>query len=331
MDSSVMKKLNNGAARLNKRKKPSLNKAGSFAKGKGSVSKKTRVINPKTISRIVDSSISQEAQEQRPKESKKTAKAIVFLTGETPLVKQFADLCYGHGYDVCVSFNDILAPKQHVVSSGITNSTSIPANTSLAIELTNIDLSTKKKNLEKLAKALPETVPILSSSITVTATEQSSWISGKHRLVGIAALPTFIDKPFIEVAPTIYSPKETLNVVSRFFLTMEKGIEIVQDRIGMVLPRILCQVINEAAFAITDDIAAPEDIDKVLTLGMQFPLGPFQWAENIGLDQVYAVLAALQHDLQEERYRIAPILKQMALTGVWWNQAKAESTDGKKS
>ena len=88
----------------------------------------------------------------------------------------------------------------------------------------------------------------------------------------------------------------------------------------MVLPRILCQVINEAAFAITEDIAAPNDIDKALILGMQFPLGPIEWAEQIGLDQVYAVLTALYTDLHEERYRIAPILKQMALTGVWWKQ-----------
>jgi 3-hydroxybutyryl-CoA dehydrogenase len=112
----------------------------------------------------------------------------------------------------------------------------------------------------------------------------------------------------------------TLEVVSRFFLTIGKEIEIVQDRVGMVLPRILCQVINEAAFAITEDIASPDNIDKALVLGMHFPLGPIKWAEQIGLDQVYAVLSALHTDLQEERYRIAPILKQMALTRVWWKQ-----------
>ena len=93
----------------------------------------------------------------------------------------------------------------------------IPANTSLAIELTNIDPLAKKKNIERFDKALAETAPILSSSITVTATEQSSWISGKHRLVGIAALPTLIQKPLVEIAPTIYSPKETLEVVKTLF------------------------------------------------------------------------------------------------------------------
>lgn len=178
----------------------------------------------------------------------------------------------------------------------------------------------KRKNIEKLDRVLADTAPILSTSITITATEQASWISGKHRLVGIAALPTFIEKPLVEVAPTIYSPKETVEAVSRFFLAIGKNIEIVQDRIGMVLPRILCQVINEAAFAITEDIATPQDIDRALKLGAHFPLGPMEWAEQIGLKQVYAVLMALYADLQEERYRIAPLLKQMTITGEWWKQ-----------
>ncbi len=251
----------------------------------------------------------------------KSEKALVYITGEAAMVERYAEICIFHGYGVCVSLNEPYTKEQRTFSSGVTISNTIPKNTSIAIELTNIDLPAKKKNLERLAKALPDTAPILSSSVTITATEQSAWISGKHRLVGIAALPTFIDKPLVEVAPTIHTPKETLDVVSRFFRTLDKEIEIVQDRVGMVLPRILCQIINEAAFAITEDVAAPDDIDKALTIGMSFPIGPLKWAEQIGLDQVHAVLTAIHNDLQEERYRIAPILKQMALIGVWWKQS----------
>ncbi len=262
-------------------------------------------------------------EERRQSESVNSKAALIYITGESPMVEQYAEICRAHGYDVCASWNEPLTKKQDILSSGIKISSTVPENTSVAIELTNMDVLIKKKNLEKLAKALPKTAPILSSSITITATEQSAWIAGKHRLVGIAALPTFIEKSQVEVAPTIYTPMETLEVVSRFFLTIGKEIEIVQDRVGMVLPRILCQVINEAAFAITEDIAAPDDIDKALTLGMHFPLGPIEWAEQIGLDQVYAVLTALHTDLQEERYRISPLLKQMAMTGAWWKQSSA--------
>lgn len=240
--------------------------------------------------------------------------ARIFITGESPMVEQYAELCIAHGYDVNISWNEWFAQNPEFKSNGIKITNIIPANTSLVLELTNIDTLAKKKNIEQFDKALAASAPILSSSITVTATEQSTWISGRHRLVGIAALPTLIQKPLVEVAPTIYSPKETLEVTKRFFHSIGKEIEIVQDCIGMVMPRILCRIINEATFAITENIATPQDIDTALKLGVNFPFGTFEWAEQIGWKQVYAVLTALHTDLQEERYRITPLLKQMAIT-----------------
>jgi len=283
-------------------------------------SKRIKKEVPKVSILRAEEQADQKAEVLYTQENYKSEKALVYILGEVRMVEQYAEIFIAHGYDVCISRNDPYLIEEETFSSNVIISKDIPKNTSVAIELTNIDIPAKKKNIEKLAKALPETAPILTSSITVTATEQSGWITGKHRLVGIAALPSFIDKPLVEVAPTIYTPKETLDVVARFFRTINKEIEIVQDRAGMVMPRILCQVINEAAFAVTEDVAAPDDIDKALTLGMNFPLGPIKWAEQIGLDQVYAVLTAIHTDLQEERYRIAPILKQMASTGVWWKQ-----------
>jgi 3-hydroxybutyryl-CoA dehydrogenase len=252
------------------------------------------------------------------KVSTKQKVAIIYIAGESPMVEQYAEICAAHGYEVYISWNEKPAVIPEFKYSSIKTSNAIPANTSAAIELTNTDLNLKRKNLEKIEKALPETAPILSSSIIVTATEQCSWISGKHRLIGISALPTLIEKPLVEAAPTIYSPKETIDTVNKFFLSIGKEIEIVQDRIGMVLPRIICQIINEAAFALTEDIALPQDIDRVLKFGVNFPLGPIEWAEKIGLKQVFAVLNSLHTDLQEERYRVAPLLKQMAITGEWW-------------
>ena len=86
----------------------------------------------------------------------------------------------------------------------------------------------------------------------------------------------------------------------------------------MVLPRILCQLINESVFALQDDIATPRDIDTAMKLGANYPKGPLEWAELIGVRQVFAVLSAIQQDLNEDRYRVSPLLKQMAIAGEWW-------------
>ncbi len=254
------------------------------------------------------------------KESTKKSPPIVMIMGESPMVEQYAELCAGHGYDVYVCWNKPHENKFVFKSNKIKIVKVIPKNISVTVELTNTDLLQKRINIENISKAVSETTSILSSSITVTATEQASWIIGRHRLVGISALPAFVEKPLVEVAPTIYSPKETVEVVQRFFNSIGKEIEIVQDRIGMIMPRIICQLINDAIYAINEDVASPQDIDNIAKSGLNFPSGPIELIEKIGIQQIYSVLKALQNELPEERYRIAPLLKQISLTGEWWKR-----------
>ena len=246
-------------------------------------------------------------------------KALIYILGESPMVEEYAEVCSNHGYDVIVAWNSKPSSKPDL-KSGVKVSDSIPKHCSLGIELTNTDLAAKRKNLEKLDQNLPATSAILSSSVAVAATEQAGWIKSRHRLVGLSALPSLAQRPMVEVAPTVFSPKETLEVVTTFFASLNMQTEIVQDRVGMVLPRILCQLINEAAFALMEDVASPRDIDTAMKLGVNYPLGPIEWAEKIGMKQVFAVLDALHNDLREERYRPCPLLKQMAESGEWWKR-----------
>jgi 3-hydroxybutyryl-CoA dehydrogenase len=261
----------------------------------------------------------QNVRSEKPEELAQPSpeKPLVVMLGETPMVEPFAKFCAAHGYKVAVILNDPAADLDfHSPDIGIVRE--VPAHASIAVELTNLNLEQKKKNVERIGKAGSPETAILSSSLTVTATEQSLWIEQRHRLVGIAALPSFLEKPLMEVAPTIYSPKETLEAAAYFLQSLGIGMEIVQDRIGMVLPRILCRLINEAMFAVMEDHAAPQDIDTAVRLGLEFPVGPIAWAEQIGWPQVYAVLTAVYNDTHEERYRAAPLLRHMAVTGNWW-------------
>lgn len=80
-----------------------------------------------------------------------------------------------------------------------------------------------------------------------------------------------------------------------------------------VLPRIVCQVINECAFAFGEGVGSAQDIDAGMTLGMNYPRGPFAWANMIGMKHVTAVLDILWREYREERYRTAPALRRSAL------------------
>ncbi len=81
---------------------------------------------------------------------------------------------------------------------------------------------------------------------------------------------------------------------------------------GGVLPRIVCQLVNECAFALGEGVASSEDIDKGMVLGLSHPRGPLAWGEQIGFDYVLAQLEQLYGYYREERYRPAPALRRLA-------------------
>lgn len=232
-----------------------------------------------------------------------------YVIGESPLVEEYAELCASYGFTVSVQWNELPKTKPVFKNKTIKHASRIAPNTFIGFELTNINLPRKKKNLQKLDRVLRRDTIILSSSVTVTAAEQGSWMRFPGRLIGISAL---LSNKLIELAAAPRTEKSSLLKAQDFFMRMGKEISIVQDRIGMVLPRILCMIINEAYFALQEGIASPQDVDRAMKLGTNYPYGPVEWAERLGLQQVHSVLRALQNDLGEDRYRIAPLLKQMA-------------------
>jgi 3-hydroxybutyryl-CoA dehydrogenase len=125
-------------------------------------------------------------------------------------------------------------------------------------------------------------------------------------IIGMNALPTFIDRPLLECCAT----NEIDQVVAQEKLK-ELGLEtrFVKSRVGLVTPRIVCMIINEAYYTVQEGTACRTDIDLGMKLGTAYPKGPFEWSEEIGIDHVYETLEALYQDTKDERYKICPLLK----------------------
>jgi 3-hydroxybutyryl-CoA dehydrogenase len=88
-----------------------------------------------------------------------------------------------------------------------------------------------------------------------------------------------------------------------------------QPAAGGVLERIVCQVIDECAFALGEGVGSAQDIDTGMVLGLNYPRGPLAWADEMGLDHVLAVLDGLWEEYREERYRAAPVLRHLVREG----------------
>lgn len=133
--------------------------------------------------------------------------------------------------------------------------------------------------------------------------------------VGFHALPPLADASFVELTRGPDTARSAADAAERFFGTLGKHTIWVGDTPGLVLGRMVCQVINECAFALGEGIGAAEDIDAGMIHGLSYPRGPLAWADEIGLDHVVGVLDGLYEELHEERYRVAPALRHLSLSG----------------
>jgi 3-hydroxybutyryl-CoA dehydrogenase len=241
-----------------------------------------------------------------------TAKQTILIVGESPLVEEYASLCHNRGFAVSVRLNPEFA--RAAVPSGMKRVTRPSRSFKMALELTNIDLGMKRKNLAELDTSLGQSAVIISSSVTVTVAEQCSWVGRAGRLIGIGALPTLLQNDLIEFAESIAPEPAARKAAEDFSAALGKKSAFVADSVGMVLPRILSMLANEACFAMAEKVATGTDIDTAMKLGTNYPAGPVEWAGKIGIRQVHAVLQAVYNALREDRYRPSPLLSRAART-----------------
>ncbi|MBX5442383.1 MAG: 3-hydroxybutyryl-CoA dehydrogenase [Solirubrobacteraceae bacterium] len=133
--------------------------------------------------------------------------------------------------------------------------------------------------------------------------------------VGFHALPPLAPGGVVELTRSRDSAGRAAQAAEAFFHSLGLRTEWVADAPGLVLGRIVCQLVNEAAFAVGEGVASPEDVDTGMVLGLNHPRGPLRWGDEIGLDHVLAVLDALHDELREERYRAAPLLRRLVAEG----------------
>ena len=157
-------------------------------------------------------------------------------------------------------------------------------------------------------------LPIFEEIVHLSLTEMLSYEVGLRAGLrfGFCGLPTLLNRSLLEVSLCHEADRGKL---AEICAALGTDYRVVADRVGLVTPRVICQIINEACFTVQEGTATMQDVDFGMKLGTNYPHGPFAWANAIGVARVYAVLEAMWDDTHDERYKICPLLKRQALRG----------------
>ena len=153
----------------------------------------------------------------------------------------------------------------------------------------------------KPAEQVPGGAPLLA-----LCAASSLAARGEPGAVGFGLLPPLGSLVELTCGPGTQS--FAAEAAESFFARLGFHAEWVEDAPGLVLARIVCQLVNEAAFAVGEGVGSEDDVDAGMVLGLGHPRGPTAWGEAIGLEHVMAVLDGLWDERREERYRPAPLL-----------------------
>ena len=132
---------------------------------------------------------------------------------------------------------------------------------------------------------------------------------------GFYVVPPLDAVKLLEITTSPSTQPAAVSAITLLARTLGWQVEHVADTPGLVLGRIVAQLVNEAAFLLGEGNGAPDDIDEGMRLGVHHPYGPVEWSSIIGVRQIVTLLDALHAELGEERYRVAPLLRRCVAVG----------------
>jgi len=152
-----------------------------------------------------------------------------------------------------------------------------------------------------------------TSSISVTRIAATS--KAPARIIGMHFFNPVPMMQLVEVIRGLQTSDETCAKIVALTEAIGKKARVAKDSYGFVVNRVLMPMINEAINCIYEGLASPEDVDQMMKLGANHPMGPLALADLIGLDIVLDIMETLYNGFEDSKYRPSPLLKQMCDAG----------------
>ena len=164
-----------------------------------------------------------------------------------------------------------------------------------AVLFMDLDFTGEEARIRQLSRLLP--APVMINAVIPTLKDIG------QPFIRVNAWPGMLERNIHELAMTSPVPES----VEALYKQLDLSYRIVPDIAGMISGRILAMIVNEAYYTLQEDVSTKEEIDTAMKLGTNYPFGPFEWSERIGLENIYDLLNKLSS--ADERYKPANAMK----------------------
>lgn len=191
----------------------------------------------------------------------------------------------------------------------------------LVIEAIVENMDVKTKLFRELDEITPAHTILATNTSSLPITEIAAVTNRPEQVIGMHFMNPVPVMKLVEVIRGIQTNDETYEKISQMAEELGKTSVEVADFPGFAANRILMPMINEAIYAVYEGVASPEDIDTVMKLGMNHPMGPLQLADFIGLDTCLYIMEVLYDGFADSKYRPCPLLRKYVKAG--WHGKKS--------
>jgi 3-hydroxybutyryl-CoA dehydrogenase len=188
---------------------------------------------------------------------------------------------------------------------------------SLVIEAATEDPKLKLDLYRRVSELANDEAVIASNTSSISITLLASTVKNPQNVCGMHFFNPPQLMPLVEIIRGKRTSDETVRRVRDASAKLGKETVLCKkDSPGFIVNRILVPALNEAVFLVQEGVAEPEDIDKAVKLGLNWPMGPLQLLDYVGLDTTFNITQVFMNEFQDSKYRPSPLLREMVRAGM---------------